>query len=202
MASSTPLLAPLSLASPKAGFERNCTTTHSHFTIQQSPHPWNICATEKTTLHRLHHCLFSLLAMEDGRPLLPPCKLCSPSDTGAEKERPEQACCDSMIAASFRATKTKTNMFATGACLELAAQQECDAQCGGHCNDSETTENDLKGRRKSPQHTQSSSLTADRCAKLDGDRQKPVQEAPQGRARAVCSDPASNRLYMQSSHRT
>lgn len=51
---------------------------------------------------------------------LPPCKCCLPSDASLEERKQELACCDST-------------------CLEIAAQQECDAQC----NDSTTTE-DLK----------------------------------------------------------
>ena len=58
--------------------------------------------------------------------------------------------------------RNKTDLSALGTCLEIAAQQECDAQC----NDSETTDEDLKGKRIPPRRARdgSTSTEADCCS--------------------------------------
>jgi copper chaperone CopZ len=49
-----------------------------------------------------------------------------------------------MIAISFRAIRTKVDLSIIGTCLDIAAQQECDAQC-----DDDTAEEDLRGTKTS-----------------------------------------------------
>jgi hypothetical protein len=66
---------------------------------------------------------------------------------------------------SFRPIGTKIKMFVLGTCLEIAARQECDAQC----NDGETTDEDLRGERIPTRRARGPSLKVDRCLDLYGD---------------------------------
>jgi len=95
-----------------------------------------------------------LLIMEDCPRSLPPCKCCSLFDTSADKQEQEQPCCNSIFTMSSGAIRTIIDQFALGTCIDLAAQQECDA----YCHDGETLEAS-KGRRISPLRTLHRPLT-------------------------------------------
>lgn len=80
--------------------------------------------------------VFQQVIMEVFRSSLPPCKYCSPSDTGFG-----QACCDSILC-QFQCNQDSTDQYTLDTCIESAAQQECYAQR----SDGENLKKDLRGR--------------------------------------------------------
>jgi len=110
-----------------------------HFSTQCSPRSRLISAV--TSSSESEYRQLRLFIMDDRSPSLPPCKFC-PSGIGSESEKQEQPYCDCVISLSLLAREPTIDIPALDTCPEIAAQQECDAQC----NATETTEEDLKAK--------------------------------------------------------